>query len=180
MKVLVLVAHPALPYSRVNRTWINRLQKYPEITVYNLYDKYPDGIIDIYQEQELLLSHDRIVFQFPLFFFNVPYMLKKWQDEVLSFLWSGEEGTKLYGKELMLAVSIGAPRESYKRDGFNKFTIEELTRPLQAMANLCGMVYLPGFYFYNASEATQEEIEESARKLAEHILDSSYVSLSME
>jgi putative NADPH-quinone reductase len=180
MKVLVLVAHPDLEHSRVNQAWVNRLQKYPEITVRSLYDEYPDGNIDLRKEQELLMIHDRIVFQFPLLWFNVPYLLKKWQDEVLAFVWSGEEGIKMSGKELMLAISIGAPRDSYRRDGFHRFTIEELTRPLQAMANLCDMVFLPGFYFFNSIHVSREEIEESARKLVEHILDPAYISLPLK
>ena len=169
MKILVLLAHPQLDRSRVNRTWIQQLQRYPEITVHNLYQAYFNVPIDIYRERELLFNHDRIVFQFPLFWYSTPYILKQWQDEVLSFVWASEEGMRLSEKELLLAISAGAPETAFRSDGFHSFTIEELTRPLQMMAKLNGMKFLPIFVFYNAFEATQEEIEQSANQYIQHL-----------
>jgi glutathione-regulated potassium-efflux system ancillary protein KefG len=175
MRTLVIVAHPNIERSRVNRCWIEELGKYPDVTIHDLYRLYPDGDINIYFERELIIKYNRIVFQFPLFWFGPPYLVKKWQDEVLTYLWSGMDGLKLRGKELYLAVSIGAPEESYRRNGFNQFTIEELFRPFQAMANLTGMRMMPIFKFFNANLASDREILISARQYAMHILEPSYM-----
>lgn len=172
MKILVLLAHPQLDRSRVNRTWVEHLQRYPEITIHHLYQEYFDAPFDIYRERELLLSHDRIVFQFPLFWYSTPAILKQWQDEVLSFVWANDDGIQLRDKELLLAISAGAPKSAYQSDGFQQFTIEELMRPIQMMTQLNGMKFLPIFVFYNAFLATQEEIEQSAKQYIEHLFQS--------
>lgn len=67
MKTLVIVAHPNLEQSKVNRTWMNRLQQEENVTVHNLYAHYPTLEIDVEKEQQLLLEHDRIVLQFPFY-----------------------------------------------------------------------------------------------------------------
>jgi glutathione-regulated potassium-efflux system ancillary protein KefG len=37
----------------------------------------------------------------------------------------GSEGTKLHGKELILAISTGGPEEAYKAGGYNQFTMDD-------------------------------------------------------
>ncbi|ETT59992.1 NAD(P)H oxidoreductase [Paenibacillus sp. FSL H8-457] len=86
MKTLVIVAHPGLHEgSRINRELTETVGHHPEVTVHDLYQRYPDGIIDIAAEQQLLLRHDRIVFQFPFWWYSSPPLLKHWFDEVLTF-----------------------------------------------------------------------------------------------
>ena len=44
MKTLVIVTHPNLEKSVINKRWIEELQKYPErYSVHDLYASYPDG-----------------------------------------------------------------------------------------------------------------------------------------
>lgn len=59
MKILVLVGHPNIEQSRMNRAWADRLEKEENVTVRHLYKKYPDMKIDVEREQTLLLDHDR-------------------------------------------------------------------------------------------------------------------------
>ena len=168
-KILVIVAHPNLAMSHVNKAWIKQLQRYPEITIHHLYEEYPYRPINVYQEQQLLLQHDRIVFQFPLFWYSSPALLKQWQDEVLSFIWSKNEGDQLKGKELLLAISIGDPKHVFQAKGF---TIEEIMRPMELMAISNQMTFLPIFAFYNTNSAGEEEIADSAKAYIEHIFQS--------
>ncbi len=170
MKVLVIVAHPNLEQSRVNKTWMNRLAQEENITVHNLYAAYPDWNIDVEKEQALLLEHDRIVFQFPLYWYSTPALLKQWQDVVLTYGWAyGSEGNKLHGKEFVLAISTGGPEASYQAGGYNHYSMSEITRPLQAMANLTGMHFLPSFIVYGVRNLTDEQLQESAEQLVKHI-----------
>ncbi|WP_181350447.1 NAD(P)H-dependent oxidoreductase [Thalassobacillus sp. CUG 92003] len=170
MKILALIAHPNLQRSRVNARWMQELERMQEVTVHNLYGKYPDERIDVKREQELLLPHERIVFQFPFYWYSTPPLLKKWMDEVLLYGWAYGPGDKaLKGKELVLAISIGGAEDSYRAGGKNQFTISELTRPIQATANLTGMHFLPHFVQHSTVVIKEEEINQSAEAYVKHI-----------
>lgn len=166
MKTLVILAHPTINQSRVNKAWKNRLVK-EGVTIHDLYDAYPDGRIDVSAEQELLIQFDRIVFQYPLWWYSTPALLKQWQDEVLTHGFAyGSNGTALQGKKLQLAITVGSTFEDYQIGGKHKFTLSEVTRPLQMMANLCGLDFEPIFELYGTLNTTDEEIAESAKQLA--------------
>ncbi|MED1470079.1 NAD(P)H-dependent oxidoreductase [Bacillus salipaludis] len=170
MKTLVIVAHPNLEQSKVNRTWMNRLQQKENVTVHNLYAHYPTFEIDVEKEQQLLLEHDRIVFQFPFYWYSSPALLKQWQDLVLTYGWAyGSEGTNLRGKGFMLVISTGGPEEAYQAGGYNHFSISELTKPFQATANLTGMRFLPTFTKQGVRFLTNEQVLESAEELVCHL-----------
>jgi len=48
-----------------------------------------------------LLEHDRIVLQFPMYWYSMPPLLKKWLDDVLTYNFAyGSKGDKLKGKDL--------------------------------------------------------------------------------
>ncbi|MGB3260885.1 NAD(P)H-dependent oxidoreductase [Paenisporosarcina sp.] len=170
MKTLILVAHPNLSGSVVNKIWMERLQKEEEMTVHNLYAEYPDGRINKDREQQLLLEHDRIVFQFPFYWYSSPSLLKEWQDVVLSYGWAyGPEGTKLRGKEFILAISTGGPEAAYQAGSYNHYSMSELTKPFQATANLTGMRFLPTFKIQGVRFLEENQIQESAEQLVQHL-----------
>ncbi|AZB44032.1 general stress protein [Bacillus sp. FJAT-42376] len=171
MKTLVLTAHPNMEQSKVNKVWMNRLQQEKQVTVRDLYALYPDFKIDRETEQQLLLEHDRIVFQFPFYWYSSPALLKEWQDMVLTYGFAyGSEGTKLHGKEFMLAISTGGPAEAYQSGGYNHYSMSELTRPFQATANLCGMHFLPSFLLQGMMALDEEKLQESAEALAAYVI----------
>lgn len=171
MKVLVIVAHPHLETSKINKTWIMELQKKQDITVHSLYETYPDGNIDVVREQSLLLNHERIVFQFPFYWYSAPHLLHYWQEQVLTFGWAyGPGGTKLAGKQFMVAVSTGGPADYYQAGGYNNFSMSELLKPFQQMTNLLGGKYLAPFILHGARAVSSAEVEASAHKYAERVL----------
>jgi len=170
MKTLVIVAHPNLTTSVINKVWKERLIQETDITVQDLYAKYPDGKIDVAYEQQLLLEHDRIVFQFPFYWYSSPSLLKEWQDLVLAYGWAyGSEGTKLRGKEFVLAIATGGPEAAYQAGGYNHFSMSELTKPFQATANLTGMRFLPTFTKQGVRFLTKEQVLDSAEELVRHL-----------
>lgn len=170
MKILDIVVHPHLEASTVNKTWMNRLSQEKDITVHDLYGAYPNGIIDVEKEQRLLSDHDRIVFQFPIYWYSSPSLLKQWEDDVLTYGWAyGSKGTKLHGKDFLLAVSMGAPETSYQAGGEFNVTISELVRPFQATASLIGMHFLPIFKQFGALNISKKNVEQSAEKLVEYV-----------
>lgn len=105
MKLMVIVAHPDLKTSRANRALMLEIHNHPNIDVRDLYRMYPNWNIDVEKEQQLLLSYDRVIFQFPFYCYSCPPLLKKWFDDVFTYGWAfGPEGNQLKGKEFMLAT----------------------------------------------------------------------------
>jgi glutathione-regulated potassium-efflux system ancillary protein KefG len=172
MKIMVVMAHPNFEESRVNKRWMAELEKQGDITINNLNLKYPDEVIDKEAEQALLLEHDRIVFQYPWYWYNMPPLLRKWQDLVLEYGFAfGPGGTKLAGKDYVVAISVGGPEVSYQAGGYNTYTISEYLKPMQQTANLTGMKFLPAFKIHSAVVITDEDLETSAVDYVKHITD---------
>lgn len=146
LKILILFAHPAFQRSRVHPTLLASARSLEGVTVHDLYEAYPDLMIDVPREQALLREHDVIVLQHPLYWYSSPAILKEWQDLVLQHGFAyGRDGTALHGKMMMSAVSAGGGEAAYRKEGVNRFTIVELLRPFEQTAALCGMRWLPPF-----------------------------------
>jgi len=157
--VLILFAHPALQKSRVNRQLMHAVRDLEGVTFHDLYEVYPDFHIDVRHEQDLLAQHDIIVFQYPLYWFSVPALLKMWEELVLEHKWAyGKEGAALRGKKLMSALSTGGRESLFCREGFNRCTIREYLEPVEQLARICGMEYLPPFVVHGTRELTGPEI----------------------
>lgn len=170
MKTLVILAHPHLENSRVNKTYMEVFGQDPEFVVHNLYALYPDFNIDVLLEQQLLLEHDTIVLQFPFYWYNMPPLLKKWFDDVFiqGFAY-GENGNKLANKQLFISISTGGTADSYTDFGYNKFTLTELLRPLEATANLCQMELITIHSISSVFNRTNLEIVESVEEFIQKV-----------
>ena len=173
MKTLVIVAHPDLAQSTVNRRWIAELQKHPDrFTVHDLYAHYRDGKIDVAAEQTRVDAHARLVLQFPVYWFNCPPLLKQWLDDVLTYGWAyGAGGNALAGKEWLSAISTGGPAHSYQAGGYNNYSMSEFLKPLQQTAHLLQTTFLPPFIFHGAVQTTPEAVAQSAEALLAHLRD---------
>lgn len=158
MKVLLLVAHPALERSRMNRRLLDAVSALKGVTCHDLYEQYPDLGIDVKREQELLLAHDAVVFQSPFYWYSTPAILKEWQDLVLTHGWAyGAGGTALAGKVTFNALTTGGPAASYTPLGHNRFSVRALLAPYEATANLCGMRFLAPFVVHGVLRFRSDE-----------------------
>lgn len=168
MNTLVLVFHPHLhDGSRINRTLAETAAAAPSVTVRDEYALYPDFRIDAEAEQEALLAADRVVWQFPMYWYSSPALLKQWEDTVLRHGWAyGTGGDKLHGKELMAAVSVGGSSDKYRHDGEFGVIVPELLKPLEATAKHIGMTWLEPFTIHSTMKVTDEELDEAARQYA--------------
>jgi glutathione-regulated potassium-efflux system ancillary protein KefG len=153
--ILIIAAHPAFHRSKANRALRFAAEGAPFVTIHDLYETYPDFLIDIKAEQANLEAHDHIVLLHPLFWYSTPAIMKEWIDLVLEYGWAyGEGGSALVGKTWTQAITAGAPEETYMPKGRNRFTIEELLRPLEATAHLCGCDWQPPFILNSSREAS--------------------------
>lgn len=165
MKTLVILAHPRFESSRVNRALAEAAEGVQGVTVRRLYELYPDGVIDVEAEQAAVEDADRIVLQFPMYWYSSPSLLKQWQDDVLTHGWAfGSKGKALVGKELLIAVSPGA--EEYGREGAFTYTVTELLRPFQATANRCNLTYVEPFATIGSMRISDEDLAARALQYA--------------
>lgn len=172
MKILNLVFHPDLAASRVNQAWKRILDESGKISrSVDMYERYPDFQIDVEREQADLLAHDRIILQFPMYWYSMPPLLKKWLDDVLTYGFAyGSSGTSLKGKDLQLILSVGGQPHFYS--GFDIYaTVHELMRPFQLTANLCKMDYMLPMWMFRADSVDLKTIEEFGRQWAAVIDD---------
>ena len=157
-RVLVLFAHPGQRYSRVNVGLAETASKIRAVTLVDLYAEYPRFRINVELEQERLLEHDVIVFQFPLFWYSTPALLKEWQDLVLEYGFAyGEGGDRIAGKLFAPVVTTGGPAEFYQVGGRNNFPLRDLLAPLEQTANLCGLRFVPPYTLFAALKAAGSE-----------------------
>src|SRR5688500_5040848 len=166
-RILLLFAHPALEKSRVHSTMLRYIQRQPDITINDLYQEYPFFDIDIHREQELLLSHDIFVFQHPLYWYSSPAIIKQWQDLVLEHGWAyGKNGRMLQGKKLFHVITSGGKAESYSKEGYNAYSIQDFLRPVERTAMLCRMEYWPPYVIHGTHRMNQSDIEQQANQYA--------------
>jgi putative NADPH-quinone reductase len=173
MKTLINVFHPNLDDSIVNKRWIRELQKYPDqFFVHDVYRTYPDKKININKEQQLIESFDKIVFQFPFYWFNCPPLFKKWLDEVLTHGWAYGKGStyKLAEKKIALAISAGINEKDFSASGRYKYTLKQLTTPFELTFAYIKADYRSFFAFYGAEHnGTQKRIEKSSQEYIDFI-----------
>jgi len=172
-EIVVLVAHPQMEQSRVNRALLAAAQALPpeRAAVRDLYALYPDYLIDVAAEQALLAEAKLVVWQHPIHWYSMPALMKLWVDEVLSFGWAyGPDGTALRGKDLWLVASTGGPESSYRPDSYNRYFFDAFLPPYEQTAALCGMRFLPPLLLHGAHRIGASELEAHARLYTSRLL----------
>jgi len=125
---------------------------------------------DVAAEQEKLLWADAVIFQFPMWWFAMPAIMKGWVDRVFAFgfaygvgVHEGErwgdrygDGT-LAGKRAMLAMTIGGRAPHYSERGVNG-ALDELLFPIHhGILFYPGMSVLPPFATYQTDRLAPEQ-----------------------
>jgi glutathione-regulated potassium-efflux system ancillary protein KefG len=166
-RILLQFAHPALEKSRVHVVMLEQVQFIEHITINDLYQQYPFFDIDISREQQLLMSHDIIVFQHPLYWYSTPAIVKQWQDLVLEHGWAyGKIGRMLKGKKLFHAITSGGRANSYSKDGYNGYSVQDFLRPIERTAKLCRMEYWPPYVIHGTHRMNEDDIRVEAGQYA--------------
>ena len=171
MKTLIILAHPNLAQSKVNRALAQAAAEVDEVVVRDLYALYPDGKIDVAAEQETLLEADHIVFQFPMYWYSTPALLKEWQDNVLTRNFAyGSKGKSLFGKTISFAVSLGSPETDYQPGQSQEYEVEDFLIPLKMTAKYSNLTYTDTFVTGGALTLTEEEVAEQANVYKNYLL----------
>jgi len=177
-RILILFAHPRFEQSRANRALLKAVEPLPAVTLRDLYELYPDFNIDVEREQERLAAHEILIWQYPLYLYGSPALLKQWLDLVLVYGWAhGPGGEALRGKIVFNAVTTGGARLSYGAGGFNRHPLDAFLLPFTQTAALCNMTALPPFTVQGTYRLTPEQLEREAsryRALLERLIQGDF------
>ena len=126
-KVVILLAHPNMKESQANKALIDAVNDIEGVAVFNLYDQQ-GASFDVDEWSKIISDASALIYQFPFHWMAAPSLLKKWQDEVFTFL---SKTPAVAGKPLTVVTTTGSEYEAYRSGGRNRFTVDELLRPYQ-------------------------------------------------
>lgn len=180
--VLIISGHANLEQSNANKTIIGEIKNLlPEAEISVLSELYPDFKINVEAEQEKLKKADVIVWQFPVFWYSLPALLKKWLDDVFTYGFAyGVEKTELHGKKIILSFTTASPEEAYQKGGAQNYEFSDFLNTHRQTANLCqldfqepvisyGMLYIPGMMPEEVLTQVKEKAKLHAEKLVKAI-----------
>ena len=142
-KLAIILAHGNYAKSIANKTIIEQLKKrFTDATIHNIAELYPDFNIDIDSEHKNLLDADVILLQFPVYWYNMPAILKQSMDKALSYGFAyGENGDKLKGKTLIASITARGRMESYTPIGSMHFRLRQFFNNIESTAYYCQMKF---------------------------------------
>ncbi|CAL6001821.1 NADPH_oxidoreductase [Hexamita inflata] len=149
MKTIIVLFHPAPDKSKRNALIQSHLEQLPNLT-YHIISQYS---FDPIYEQTLLKQFDRIIFQYPLYNYNIPGIGKLFLDSVLD--------KKLFrNKRLRIIVTTGQPRMFYKTK-----LIQTVFKSWECVSELCGFVFEEPFVLFGLQKESKiVELKKLLRK----------------
>ena len=154
MKVLLVLGHDHYDKSVQNKKLIDQLAGVKDVTILNIWDKYASQNFKLTEKQvqediQAVLAADRIIFQFPMYWFNMPWCLKFWQDQVFTTISYSDLIKKMAGKELAAITTTAGPSAEYQEVCDNGHNLaENLMWPQKGSALYLKMKYHGAFFFY--------------------------------
>lgn len=163
MKTLVIVSHPYPEQSSaIKALELTAAQAGDQVTVRNLEaiygDNFGNGVFDVAAEQQAADAADRIVFLFPIHWFNLTPMLKAYLNQVWSYGWAFGSAFALKDKEMQVVVTAGATPFTYSAEGIIHSSMNEVLTPMKASAYYIGMKYNQPLAFYEAMGRSEHDL----------------------
>ncbi|KAA8732164.1 NAD(P)H-dependent oxidoreductase [Acinetobacter qingfengensis] len=152
---LMILSHPNFEQSIANKTIVTELTKQRhDLEVRHIYDLYPDYKIDVTAEQTALLKHDLVILQYPMYWFNMPAILKIWFDQVFTYQFAyGSQGDKLKHKKLLASLTVGQPEHNFIVEQ-NFHLMESFLKAVKASAQYAQMDYIDPIFLYDIATVT--------------------------
>jgi putative NADPH-quinone reductase len=129
---------------------------------------------DIETEIQKIEWCDLMIWQFPLWWFGLPGILKGWVDRVLAMgrTYGGNriyEGGVFRGKRALLSLTTGGPAAAYVKGGFNG-DIHAILRPIQrGILQFVGFDVLAPQIVYGPVRLEQQQRQELLRAYADRL-----------
>lgn len=189
--VLIINAHQffeGISTGRLNKTMAGVIQEEMERRGYNVRQTDIEQGYDIDAEVEKHVWADLIILQSPVYWFGMPWIYKKYVDEVFTagmfqqrFLVgdgrtrddpSKQYGTggKMQGKKYMLSLTWNAPEEAFgdaEQILFEGKTVDDVFVANTANYKFCGAEILPAFSCHDVMK--QPDLEGDMARLRRHV-----------
>lgn len=118
---------------------------------------------DIKAEMKKFEDADLVIFNFPIWWFSLPAIMKGWVDRVFAMGFAYGAGKGVYengafrGKKAMLTFTTGGPQQSYGKTGKNGELDTILFHIHHGMFWFVGMDVLSPFIAWSPARASDEE-----------------------
>lgn len=130
----------------------------------------------ISQEQHKLVSSDLLIFQFPLWWWSFPSILKGWVDRVLSSGFAYGQNATLQPKKIMYSITTGGANSEEEIAYYNR-KIEGL---YQDVFGFIGWEIIPAFIAHGVQQKSEEEraviLENYKEHLMRHVVECEVIS----
>ncbi len=116
---------------------------------------------DIRAEQEKLLVCERLILQFPLWFFSSPAIVKGWMDRVFANGFAYDTGKwfetgLLQGRKAVVVVTTQSSQSAYSSDGVHG-ELAGYLKPIHHTLRLVGFTVEDPFVAYAIDKSSEEE-----------------------
>jgi len=119
---------------------------------------------DLQVEMDLVAAADILIFNFPMWWFDMPAILKGWVDRVLAygFAYGGEYGMgpngRFKGKKAFLTITTGSLANFYTLEGVHRRTMDDILRNInEGILGLVGYQVQSPFIAYGVSRISNQE-----------------------
>jgi glutathione-regulated potassium-efflux system ancillary protein KefF len=146
--ILVVLAHPYPDRSTANRTLLGGIEDLRWVEVRSLYDLYP------------------------IYWYNVPALLKLWFEKVLTFGWAWGPGVgALRGKGCLWVVTTGGDDDDYQPEGLHGHHFDAFAPGVLQTARFCGMEWLDPIVVHDARELDGDSLAAWAATYRERLIE---------
>ena len=131
--------------------------------------KQGQALVDIKSEQDYIRNSDVLIFVHPIWWFNMPAILKGYIDRVFSFGFAyavNEKGPYglLIDKKIILINTTGGSQEDYAKNGY----LEALKKTIDdGIFGFCGCQVVMHKYFHAVANVT----DQARQKMLEELKD---------
>lgn len=133
---------------------------------------------DVQTEMDLLAAADVLIFNFPMWWFGMPAILRGWVDRVLAygFAYGGAYGMGSNGrfkdKKAFLTITTGSPANFYTQEGAHRRTMNDILRNInEGILELVGFTVQSPFVAYGVSRISDEERANILEKYQAYLRD---------
>ncbi len=120
----------------------------------------------ISQEQDKLVSSDLLIFQFPLWWWSFPSILKGWIDRVLSSGFAYGNNATLKPKKIMYSITTGGANSKEEWEYYQS----KIDGLYQDIFGFIGWEVLPAFIAHGVQQKTDDERKQILKNYKEHLV----------
>ncbi|MCB0410466.1 MAG: NAD(P)H-dependent oxidoreductase, partial [Flavobacteriales bacterium] len=106
-----------------------------------------------------------IIFQYPLFWYNVPAIMKEWIDNVFTYGFAfGKGNYQLENKKVIASFTTGTSINDYPKD-----VIDKISFPIRGLADYCKMEYITQVVSHEINAYSDEAKKKSEYNAELHV-----------